>query len=75
MTPHLSLLEGEEVPLGGERGNQEAISSDITCGLAPRQPQGAVGQLTDLQVSGAHNLLFYWKWEKVQCRKKDEKRE
>lgn len=55
--PYLSPLGVQKVPLGGEGHDKEAVAGDITRCLAPRQSEGAVRQLTDLQVSGSHHPL------------------
>lgn len=43
---------------GAERGDNQPISSDVAGGLAPSQSKGTVGQLADLQVSGAQHPHF-----------------
>lgn len=65
---HLSPLEVQQVAFGVEGRDKEAIASDITGRRAPRQSEGAVSQLTHLQVSGSHHPLRNWfGWEKKKC--------
>lgn len=52
--------------LGGERGDNEPISSDVTGGMAPGQSEGTVGQLANLQVSGAHHWHFDYRHTQTQ---------
>lgn len=63
--PNLSLLE-MQVSLGAERGDKEPISSDVTGGVAPSQPEGTVAQLANLQVSGAHHPRFDYRHTQTQ---------
>lgn len=69
--PNLSLLEVQEVSLGAERGDKEPISSDVTGGVAPSQPEGTVAQLANLQVSGAHHSHFDYRHTQTQILKRE----
>lgn len=54
---HLSPLEVKQVALRVEGRDEEAIPCDVTRCRTPSQSEGAVSQLTNLEVSGSHHTL------------------